>query len=111
MLFSYERVMDTAMRIVPDLPKDGNAKIEIDQQKQSIVVGCAIEIPSSPPSLHEMADCMHVAHSTIHLALKRWRAMNWQDRHGWLTLVHGRLCNEANALDAAVRGRPDLLDG
>lgn len=100
---NYRQVIRAAMEAVPDQHQPYLRKA-LDHQKRAIVIGCATELPATAPSLPEIAAEIQLSHPTVHEFLAKWRAMHWQTRHGWLTLVHRRLLDEANALDAAVRG-------
>lgn len=102
--FSYGTVIQAGIAAIPDRDDGPRLRHFLDYQKRVILAGCAIELSVIRPTVREIAAALRMSPSNIEHLVRHWREMNWQDRHGWLTLVHGRLCDEANALDAAVRG-------
>lgn len=75
--------IETARRTVP------TSAIETASDavyRESVIVGLVSELACPRPSIDEIAKALGMKRSNVIYRLGAWRAMLWQDRHGWVTM-------------------------
>jgi hypothetical protein len=102
--YSLMRVINAADRVIPEQPMSHPQAEALARQREMLMCGIGFEMPAIRPSYPELATVMGWSHQTCMSMLRRWQAMQWQDRYNWMTLVHRRLRDEETPVDAVVHG-------